>query len=81
MLDRIVKITAIAAAVAVVAVAVIGGVAWAVRLDNQVGQLRTEVVQVQKNQLLILEAMQTFQDALIYHTHNEQGQAQFPMSR
>ena len=74
MLDRIVKITAIAAAVAVVAVAVIGGVAWAVRLDAQ-------VVRVQENQLLILEAMQTFQDALIYHTHDEQGQAQFPMSR
>ena len=66
MLDRIVKITAIAAAVAVVAVAVVGGVAWAVRLDAQ-------VVRVQENQLLILEAMQTFQDALIYHTHDEQG--------
>ena len=88
MLDRIVKITAIAAAVAVVTVSVIGGVAWAVRLDTQVqdlreevAQLRSDVAQLNRNQLAILDAMQAFQDALINHTHDAQGQAQFPSSR
>ena len=92
MLDRIVKITAIAAAVAVVTVSVIGGVAWAVRLDTQVQDLREEVAQLRsdvascsktlnRNQLAILDAMQAFQDALINHTHDAQGQAQFPSSR
>ena len=95
MLDRIVKITAIAAAVAVITVSVIGGVAWAVRLDTQVEDLREEVAQlrsdvaqlqqdmvrVQENQQAILDALQSFQDALVVHTHDDEGRTQFSLSR
>ena len=88
MLDRVVKITAIAAAVAVITVSVIGGVAWAVRLDTQVGDLREEVAklrsdvaQLNQNQLAMLDALQAFQDALAVHTHDDEGRTQLSLSR
>ena len=88
MLDRVVKITAIAAAVAVIAVSVIGGVAWAVRLDTQVqdlreevAKLRSDVAQLNQNQLAMLDALQAFQDALANHTHDDEGRTQLSLSR
>ena len=88
MLDRIVKITAIAAAVAVITVSVIGGVAWAVRLDTQVedlreevAKLRSDVAQLNQNQLAMLDALQAFQDALVNHTHDDEGRTQLSLSR
>ena len=88
MLARIANITAIAAALAVITVSVIGGVAWAVRLDAQVqdlreevAKLRNDVAQLNRNQLAILDALQTFQDALANHTHDDDGQAQLSLSR
>ena len=95
MLDRIVKITAIAAALAVVTVSLIGSVAWAVRLDTQVQDLREEVaklrsdvaqlqqdmVRVQENQQAILDALHAFQDALVNHTHDDEGQTQLSLAR
>ncbi len=92
MLDRISKIlTIIAVAIIVI---VIGGVAWAVRLDSEaqavqgeVGDLRQDVTElrqdmdeVKENQRLILQALEGLHVAIANHTHDADGRAQIPLA-
>ena len=94
MLDRISKIISIIAATVAIVVILIGGVAWAVRLDSEVqdvqrevGELRQEVTElrrdmdeVKENQRLILQALEGLQDAIANHTHDADGRAQMPLA-
>ena len=94
MLDRISKIIAIIAATVAIVVILIGGVAWAIRLDSEVqdvqrevGELRQEVTElrqdmdeVKENQRLILQALEGLHDAIANHTHDADGRAVMPLA-
>ena len=94
MLDRISKIIAIIAATVASIVILIGGVAWAIRLDtdmrivkSEVAELRRDVDEVkenqrrlEENQRLILQALEGLQDAIANHTHDADGRAQMPLA-
>ena len=94
MLDRISKIIAIIAATVASIVILIGGVAWAVRLDTdmrivksevvelkgEVAELRQDMDEVKENQRLILQALEGLHVAIANHTHDADGRAQIPLS-
>ena len=94
MLDRVSKIiTTIAATVAIVVI-LIGGVAWAIRLDTDMRIVKSEVVELRRdvdemkenqqrleeNQRLILQALEGLQAAIANHTHDADGRAQMPLA-
>ncbi len=94
MLDRISKIIAIIAASVASVVILIGGVAWAIRLDTdmrivksevvelkgEVAELRQDMDEVKENQRLILQALEGLHVAIANHTHDADGRAQIPLS-
>ena len=94
MLDRVSKIIAIIAATVASIVILIGGVAWAVRLDTdmrivksevvelkgEVAELRQDMDEVKENQRLILQALEGLHVAIANHTHDADGRAQIPLS-
>ena len=94
MLDRIGKIIAIIAATVASIVILIGGVAWAIRLDTDMRIVKSEVVELRRdvdevkenqrrleeNQRLILQALEGLQDVIANHTHDGDGRAQIPLS-
>ena len=95
MLDRISKIIMIIASTVAIVVILIGGLAWAVRLDSDVrgvqygvGELRQEVTELRRdmdevkaNQILILRSLERLETAVSRHTHDEDGRVQVPLSR
>ena len=95
MLDRISKIITIIASTVAIVVILIGGIAWAVRLDSEVrgvqhevGELRQEVTELRRdmdevkaNQILILRSLERLETAVSRHTHDEDGRVQVPLSR
>ena len=95
MLDRISKIITIIASTVAIVVILIGGIAWAVRLDSEVrgvqhgvGELRQEVTELRRdmdevkaNQILILRSLERLETAVSRHTHYEDGRVQVPLSR
>ena len=50
-------------------------------LREEVAKLRSDVAQLNRNQLAILDALQAFQDALANHTHDDEGRAQLSLTR
>ncbi len=94
MLDRVSKIIAIIAATVAIVVILIGGVAWAIRLDTdmrivksevvelkgEVAELRQDMDEVKENQRLILQALEGLHVAIANHTHDADGRAQIPLS-
>lgn len=94
MLDRVSKIIAILAATVAIVVILIGGVAWAIRLDTdlrivksevvelkgEVAELRQDMDEVKENQRLILQALEGLHVAIANHTHDADGRAQIPLS-
>ena len=69
MLDRISKIIAIIAATVAIIVILIGGVAWAVRLDSEVqvvqrevGELRQEVTELRRDMDEVKENQQRLEE-------------------
>ena len=95
MLDRISKIATIFAASVAITVILIGGVAWAVRLDTDlrsvqrdVGELRIEfaelredMAEVKENQQLILQTLERLETAFASHTHDEDGRVVIPLTQ
>ena len=89
MLDRVSKIIAIVAATVAIVVILIGGVAWAIRLDTDMRIVKSEVVELRRdvdevkenqrrleeNQRLILQALERLQDVIANHTHDGDGRA------
>ena len=94
MLDRISKILTIVAATVAIVVILIGGVAWAIRLEidlrgvqdevaelrGEVAELRRDMAEVKENQLLILQALEGLQAAVASHSHDADGRAQIPLA-
>lgn len=94
MLDRVSQIITIIAATVAIVVILIGGVAWAIRLDtdvrlvkSEVGELRLEVAElrrdmdeVKENQRRILQVLERLEYALANHTHDADGRAQMPLA-
>ena len=94
MLDRVSKILTIDAATVAIVVILIGGVAWAIRLETdlrgvqadvaelrlEVAELRFDMDEVKENQRLILQALEGLQAAIANHTHDADGRAQMPLS-
>ena len=94
MLDRVSNIISIIAATVAIVVILIGGVAWAIRLDadmrtvkSEVAELRRDVDEIkqnqqrlEENQRLILQALEGLQDAIANHTHDADGRAQMPLA-
>ena len=94
MLDRVSKIIAVVAATIASIVILIGGVAWAIRLDTdlrivksevvelkgEVAELRQDMDEVKENQRLILQALEGLHVAIANHTHDAYGRAQIPLS-
>ena len=92
MLDRIYKITTSIAASIAIAAFVIGGVVWAVGLDadvrglqsnvrslqTDVAEMRKDIAEIKETQRLILLNLQTWQTAILEHTHDDEGRAQIP---
>ena len=94
MLDRVSKIIAIIAATVAIVVILIGGVAWAIRLDTDMRIVKSEVAELRRdmdevkenqrrleeNQRLILQALEGLQAAIANHTHDADGRAQIPLA-
>ena len=94
MLDRISKIATIIAASAAIAVFIIGGIAWAIRIDatlavvqsdvaqlqRDVAELRGQMDEVRENQRLILHSLEGLRSAISNHTHDADGRAQIPLT-
>ena len=88
MLDRVSKIIAVIAATVAIVVILIGGVAWAVRLDTnmrvlqeEVSALRRDVDEMKENQRIILDSLERLEAAFVTHTHDEDGRAVIPLSK
>ena len=93
MIDRIYKITTSIAASIAIAAFVIGGVVWAVGLDDDVrnlqsdvselqadvAEMRKDIAEIKETQRLILLNLQTLQAAILEHTHDNGGRAQIPL--
>ena len=94
MLDRVSKILTIIAATVAIVVILIGGVAWAIRLDTdvrlvkselaelrlEVAELRRDMDEVKENQRRILQVLERLEYALANHTHDADGRAQMPLA-
>ncbi len=94
MLDRVSKIITIIAATIAIVVILIGGVAWAIRLDTdvrlvkselvelrlEVAELRRDMDEVKENQRRILQVLERLEYALANHTHDADGRAQMPLA-
>ena len=92
MLDRVSKIIYIIAGTLAIVVILIGGVAWAIRLETdlrgvqadvadlrlEVAELRRDMDEVKENQRLILQALEGLHAAIANHTHNADGRAPSP---
>ena len=85
MLDRISKIATIFAASVAIVVILIGGVAWAVRLDanmrvlqEEVSALRRDVDEMKENQRIILDSLEA---AFVTHTRDEDGRVVIPLTQ
>ncbi|MCE2499985.1 MAG: hypothetical protein J4G13_03880 [Dehalococcoidia bacterium] len=88
MLDRISKIATIFAASVAIVVILIGGVAWAVRLDanmrvlqEEVSAMRQDVDEMKGNQRIILDSLERLEAASVNHTHDEDGRVVIPLSK
>ena len=88
MLDRISKIATIFAASVAIVVILIGGVAWAVRLDanmrvlqEEVSAMRRDVDEMKENQRIILDSLERLEAAFVNHTHDEDGRVMIPLSK
>ena len=94
MPDRVSKIIATIAATVAIVVILIGGVAWAIRLDTDMRIVKSEVTELRRdvdemkenqqrleeNQRLILQALEGLQAAIANHTHDADGRAQMPLA-
>ncbi len=88
MLDRISKIATIFAASVAIVVILIGGVAWAVRLDanmrvlqEEVSAMRRDVDEMKENQRIILDSLERLEAAFVNHAHDEDGRVVIPLSK